>query len=110
MDLVSGNIFIRSMVFEKAGDGVKGHRHNFDHTLYCPHGALRVEIPDDAGNVLKTTEISVSHNFNWVLIRAGVVHIVTALEDGSVGHCIYSHRNPQGEVVQEYDGWTPGYV
>jgi hypothetical protein len=28
----------------------------------------------------------------------------------ALGHCIYAHRTPQGEVVQEYDGWSPAYL
>lgn len=110
MDFISGNIFVRPLVFEKAGDVIKGHGHNFPHTTYCVHGGLRFEVLDDDGNVAKTAEIHASQNFNWLLIQAGVIHRITALEDNSLGHCIYAHRNPQGEVVQEYDGWTPGYV
>ena len=35
---------------------------------------------------------------------------ITALEDNSLGHCVYAHRTPQAEVVQEYTGWGPSYV
>lgn len=38
------------------------------------------------------------------------INTAQAMDDRSIGHCIYAHRTPQGDVVQEYDGWTPGYV
>lgn len=110
MEYVSGNIYVREMRFERAGDIVDGHAHNFDHTTYVAHGMLRFELLDDAGNVVKSVEKNASDGFNWVLIEAGKVHRITALEDGSMGHCIYSHMSPQGDIVQVYDGWTPGYV
>lgn len=103
MELVSGNIFIRPMAFKKAGDVVEGHTHNFDHTTYVVRGAVRVE-----GNG-RSVEKKASDGHNWLLIRAGVSHQITALGDDTLCHCIYSHRNPQGEIVQEYDGWMRGY-
>ena len=105
-----GNVFVRQMPFEKAGDQVQGHRHNFDHVTYVVRGGLRIERLDDDGNVLKVVEKRARDGFNWLLIEAGKVHRITALEDKSLGHCIYAHRNAQGEVVQEYDGWMPAYV
>jgi hypothetical protein len=115
MEFISGNIFIRHMAFEKAGQGTTGHQHNFDHTTYVPHGAIRFEKVrlDEAGNVvevLKTVDKRASDGYNWVLIKAGDCHRLTALEDNSVAHCVFSHRNPQGDVVQEDDGWRASYV
>jgi hypothetical protein len=49
-------------------------------------------------------------NHKWVLIKAGVKHRITALEVDTVAHCIYAHRNPQGDIVQECDGWGDAYV
>lgn len=103
MELVLGNVFIRPMTFAKAGDVVEGHAHNFDHVTYVVRGALQFT----AGGRVVVKRASDGHNF--VLIRAGVTHQINALEDESLGHCVYSHRSPQGDVVQEYDGWTPGY-
>ena len=105
MEYVSGNIFIRQMHFENAGDAIEGHEHNFDHTTYVVRGALRFEKLDASGNVERSIEKRAAEGHNWILIKAGVRHRITALEDHSMGHCIYSHRSPQGEIVQEYDGW-----
>jgi quercetin dioxygenase-like cupin family protein len=109
MEFVSGNVFVREMRFTSAGDVVEGHAHNFDHTTYISKGALRVEQLADDGSVVKAVEKSASDGRNWVLIKAGVKHRITALTDGAMGHCIYAHRTAQGDIVQEYDGWGPAY-
>lgn len=99
MEFISGNIFIREMRFLRAGDVVEGHAHNFDHTTYVVRGALL--FSDGVRSIVKRA----TDGHNWVLIKAGVKHSITALDDNSLGHCIYAHRTPQGDVVQEYDGW-----
>jgi hypothetical protein len=110
MELVSGNIFIRPMTFDKAGAVVEGHTHNFDHTTYVVRGSVRIEKLDAAGNVVQSIDKSASDGHNWVLIKAEVCHRLTALTDDAHAHCIYAHRNPQGDIVHDYDGWTPGYL
>ncbi len=110
MELVLGNVFIRPMVFEKAGNVVEGHAHNFDHVTYVAKGSLKIEKLDGE-TVVAAVVKKASEQYNSVLIKAGVCHRLTALEDGSIGHCIYAHRTAQGtEVVQDYDGWGPAYV
>ena len=106
MEFVSGNIFVREMRFEKAGDQVVGHAHNFDHTTYVARGALRVERLRKVGEkeadgelvpifeVERAVEKRAADGLNWILIRAGVQHRITALEPHSIGHCVYAHRNP----------------
>lgn len=106
MEYVSGNIFIREMGFEKAGDVVAGHTHNFDHTTYIVRGSVRIESLNADGSVKQATVKRAADGHNWVLIKADVLHRITALEDASLGHCIFAHRNPQGEVVQVNEGWV----
>jgi quercetin dioxygenase-like cupin family protein len=109
MELISGNIFIRPMTFEAAGSVVHGHTHNFDHTTYVVRGAVRIEQLDAEGQVIRSIDKHASDGHNWVLIKASVIHRLTALEPNSHAHCIYAHRTPQGDVVQEYDGWMASY-
>lgn len=105
-----GNIYIREGRMEKAGDLVAGHGHNFDHTTYCARGAIRVESLNDDGSVKDSTELRADEAIkSWALIKRGVLHRLTALQDGSLYHCIYAHRTPQGDIVQEYTGWAPAY-
>lgn len=92
MEFVSGNIFVREMRFTSAGDVVEGHAHNFDHTTYVARGALRIDQIDASGSVVKSVTKEAIDGRNWVLIKAGVKHRITALRDDSMGHCIYAHR------------------
>ena len=110
MEFISGNIFIRPMTFDRVGAVVDGHEHNFDHTTYVVRGAVRIEALADDDTVLRAIEKRASDGYNWALIRAGVKHRITALTDDALAHCIYAHRDPQGEVVQEWEGWEPAYV
>lgn len=104
------NVFIRAMPFRLTGDVVDGHAHNFPHVTYCVRGAILLErLADDSDEVVGAITLRASNGMNWALIPAGVRHRITALEDDSLGHCIYAHRTPQGAVVQEYTGWGPAY-
>ena len=102
---ISGNIFIRQGELGKAGSFTVGHKHNFDHTTYITRGSFLIEKLDEEENVIKSVTKSARDGYNWILIEEGVKHKITALEDDSMYHCIFSHRNPQGDILQEYDGW-----
>ena len=110
MEFVSGNIFVREIRFDQAGASIEGHTHNFDHTTYVTKGRVRIEALNPDGTVARTRDLDAAEGQNWCLIKAAVKHQLTCLSPTAVAHCIYAHRNPQGEVVQEYDGWTPGYM
>lgn len=103
MEWVSGNIFIRPMRFDKAGDKRDGHKHNFDHTTIVFKGAVRVKATLPNGAKIDRTFTAPSH----FLVKADVEHEITATADDTEAWCVYSHRTPQGEVVQEYNGWEP---
>lgn len=106
MEWVSGNIFIRPNKLPKKGDFVGGHEHNFDHTTIVFKGAIHVKANLPNGSVIERDFTAPAH----VLIRKDVTHEITALADDTEFWCVYSHRTPQGDVVQEYDGWMDGYV
>lgn len=111
MEHVLGNIFVRPMTFGgKAGTVVEGHEHNFDHTTYVVRGAVRIERLAVDGAVERVVDKRATDGHNYLLIKAGVRHRLTALTDDALAHCIYAHRTPQGDVVHEYDGWSPAYV
>ena len=40
-----------------------------------------------------------------LLIKSIVKHSIRALADDTQFWCVYSHRDPQGRVIQQYDGW-----
>lgn len=110
MEYVSGNILIRQMCFTTEGYVHEGHEHNFDHTFFPYVGEFEIERLTPDNEIERTVKVSAGKPFNWVLIKAGVRHRVKALTAGAIGHCIFAHRNPQGEVVQVYEGWHEATV
>lgn len=81
---------------------VNSHAHHFDHVTYCIKGKMSVEREGFPARILEPG--------NFLLITAGEAHKITALEDDTIGHCIYSHRTPQGEIVEKFTGWPDAYI
>jgi hypothetical protein len=106
VEFSSGNIFIRKNPMPKAGDLVDGHKHNFDHTTIVFKGAVHVEATLPNGTKIERDFTAPSH----FLVRRDVTHKITATQDDTEFWCVYSHRTPQGDIVQEDIGWMPGYV
>lgn len=106
VEFVCGNIFVRPNWLAKVGDQLPGHAHNFDHTTYVVTGSIRVRGVCPDGRVIEKTFAA----GQFCLIKADVEHTITALADDTLFHCIYAHRTPQGDVVQEFTGWEPAYV
>lgn len=106
MEWISGNIFIRPNRLEKMGNKTDGHKHNFDHTTIIFTGSVHVKgtLPD--GSVIERDFKAPAH----FLVKADVMHEITALEDHTQYWCVYSHRTPQGDVVQEWNGWREASV
>jgi hypothetical protein len=99
---VSGNIFIRKMFDHVAADTVNpGHAHKFDHTSIVFTGAVHVRAETPDGRVIERDFYAPAH----FLVKADVLHEITALEDDTTVWCLYSHRTPQGDVRQEWTGW-----
>ena len=101
MEWISGNIFIRPNNLNKVGEFVDGHGHNFDHTTIIFKGAVEVRAKLPTGQIVERTFTAPAH----FLVKAEVEHKITAVEDNTVFWCVYSHRTPQGDIIQEYDGW-----
>jgi hypothetical protein len=106
MEYASGNIYIRPNVLALIGDQVEGDKHNFDHTTLFLEGAFHVKAKLPNGTVIERDFIAPSH----CLILAEVEHTITALKPNSKFWCVYSHRTPQGDIVQQFTGWEPAYV
>jgi quercetin dioxygenase-like cupin family protein len=115
MERVLGNIFTRTMYFEKAGQVVRGHKHNFDHVTLVLCGAVSVRFSKEVGGVTvfqKVEEFYAPKQMYGdkgqeaqILIEADVHHEITALEDNTHCWCVFSHRDPDtGEVVDKWNG------
>lgn len=111
----NSNIFRRKNLMVKAGDKINGHKHNFDHVSEVKRGAvhLKATLPD--GRIVEAdcyapTEPEYNGDNDYVLIRAGVEHEITALKDDTIFDCLYAHRTPQGDVIQTpYTGFREAY-
>lgn len=133
-ELISGNVFIRPNLLTSVGKRIDGHRHNFDHTTIVFTGAVHVRATQPDGRVIERDYEAPSH----FLVRAEVEHEITAIEShehraigallaekdpvkirgflerkysdtSSEPWCVYSHRDPQGRITQEYTGWEEAY-
>lgn len=110
---VSGSILIRPSALMTKGQKIQGHTHNFDHTTVVFRGAVRIKGTRPDGTVIEREYKSPRpdwHGPSHALINAEVKHEIEALEDNTIFWCIYSHREPQGEVVLQYNGWQDAYV
>lgn len=93
------------------GTIVEYHRHNQDHVTYCGAGALVMRRLADDGSVLAEKIIRAGTLMNsHVTTRAGVLHQLEVLEDGTIYHCLFAHIDWDGKVVEEYDGNEAAYV
>lgn len=120
MEWISGNIFIRPLGGIVAFEQNKicaGHTHNFDHTSIFFNGKWRVrkwqpvvnEDGSPTGGWVQSVMIEREGPFH-LLIEANAKHEFTYLSEGiGKAWCVYSHRTPQGDVVQEYTGWQKAY-
>lgn len=97
---ISGNIFIRPVNGNK-GTQVGGHVHSYDHTSIVISGSISVKFGEPTDADYREATYSAGDHF---LVKAEVKHYITMLEDRTRFFCVYSHRDAQGEVVQEYPG------
>jgi hypothetical protein len=111
MEWVSGNLYIRPIRLNHTGDLVTGHEHNFDHTTIVFKGSVKVRkwlrTEDDQWLLVQEREFHAPAHF---LVEALAKHEITALSDKTECWCVYSHRLPQGDIVQSYTGWNDAYV
>lgn len=112
---VSGNIFIRRNRMVRAGDFMVGHCHGFDHTTIVYKGALLIEldgIPTIVPSPYFRDKIPDELNYpiveHHVLIIKDVSHFIKAIVDDTEFDCVYSLRNPQGEIIEQFQIDTVG--
>lgn len=112
---VSGSIFVNVMT--KSDDGghtqrgllqdevIKGHKHHFDHTSIFFNGKWRVKRWNTSDVLAEEFEREAPFH---LLIDKDCLHEFTFLGGAPEGiaWCVYSHRRPDGEVINEWNGWT----
>jgi quercetin dioxygenase-like cupin family protein len=84
------NVYIRMMHFKHTGDIEEGHTHPFDHVSLLSFGKAKVTVDGNS----KTFEAP-----QMIFIAKEKVHMIEALQDGTVMLCIHAIRD--GERVED---------
>ena len=101
-----GNIHVYPNRFEKAGEKCPGHTHNFDHAMLFLRGEFQGEMKLPSGQIIHRKFIAP----DYCLVKSDVEHEITALTDDALFWCVFSHRDPQGNIIDEYSGNMSAYV
>ena len=109
MDLaIGGNIGRRRHVLDKTCMESVGHQHNYDHSTIVVCGGIKVTIRDTADGPVES-ERDYLPGSDPIFIAAKKFHTIKALKDNTVYFCIFSHRDFNGVVTQEFMGNTKAY-
>ncbi len=104
----TGSIYVREPdKMLPTGEVIDGHAHTFDHTTFFVTGLWLVSCEVD-GKEFKQ-KVEGGHPGSRLLIRANIKHRLEVLRGPACYACVYSHRTPDGEVVEEYTGWHGAY-
>jgi quercetin dioxygenase-like cupin family protein len=91
-----GNVWVRHIVLDKAGDCSEGHKHTYDHVSLLTKGKVKVEVEGHPEKEFTAP--------TFIIIRKNYEHKVTALEDDSNWYCVFALRDLDGEVIEHYEG------
>lgn len=104
---ILGPIAHRDFTLAKTCHENQGHAHHYDHVTFVQAGSVKVfwrkpgETVERESGPFKTGE--------FFLVKAEVSHRLKALEDGTRYACVFTHRDFDGSVVQEYNGHLDAY-
>ena len=76
------------------------HAHNYDHLTQVLAGSVRVVIVRSDGTEAIANECLTV--FQEIVIPKGVKHRIEPLEPGTMFQCIFSHRDKDGVVIEQY--------
>lgn len=107
---IIGPIGTRDFVLDKICEESVGHEHNYDHITLVIRGRLRIKYSYTENDKLVEGESRDYSQGEKILIKANVRHTVKALEDNTLYTCIFSHRDFDGLVTQNYLGHGKAYV
>jgi quercetin dioxygenase-like cupin family protein len=88
------NLWLRQMVFAKAGDANQGHAHTYDHVTLLAHGSVRVVV-DGKASEFRAPQM--------IYIQEGKVHHIEALEDGTIAYCVHALRDSETHDILDPD-------
>ncbi len=85
----------------------QGHLHEHDHTTFVMRGAVQVFYRREGEEERESRVYAAPARF---AVLKGVYHRIVALEEGTVYWCVFSHRDLDGLIVEEYAGVDMAYV
>jgi quercetin dioxygenase-like cupin family protein len=91
------DVFIKEMVFVKKGWIAQTHAHVYDHQTLLAAGALRVTV-DGVSEEWRAPKV--------LIIAAGKLHRLEALEDGTVAYCVHAVKG--GDTIDEAEPLVQG--
>lgn len=106
---INGPLGLRRFRLEKTCDESVGHEHNYDHVTLVHRGRLKVlyrYVKEGQEIVGETREYEAGEFFT---VKASVRHTLKALEPDTEYFCIFSHRDLDGVVLQQYRGNDRAY-
>ena len=103
-----GPVGIREMELPRQCQQNEGHLHNHDHTTFVMAGAVQVYYRRE-GETQEHQSIVYRAPARFAVL-ARVYHRIVALEPNTVYWCVFSHRDAEGLVVEEYLGNDAAYV
>ena len=107
---VRGPVGVRRFHLAKTCQTNEGHKHNYDHVTIVIRGRVKVRYSyDHDGQRIdgESREFGAGEDF---VVKAQVYHEVKALEPDTVYLCVFSHRDFDGVVSQQYTGNDLAYV
>ncbi len=100
---VLGPVAYREFQLEQVCNENQGHQHNYDHITVVRRGSLKVfwGEPEKESRVFRAGD--------FFLVRANIAHRIKAMEPDTKYACVFTHRDHEGQVVQEYEGHLEAY-
>jgi len=91
-----GNIWVRQNTMELVGDTNGGHAHQHDHVTLLVRGSVDVKVGEYPSKTFTAP--------TFIVIRKGLKHTFTALQDDTIYYCVFALRDIDGdptEIIQE---------
>ena len=104
---ILGPVAMRSFTLARKCEESHGHAHNYDHVTFVQSGAVQVfyrlgpDMPEKESREFKAGD--------FFLVKAEVYHRIKATQPDTRYACVFTHRDFDGAIVQEYNGNDPAY-
>ena len=86
-------VFIKALMFGKAGNVAAQHKHAYDHGHFVASGAIALYVEGELQGEYRAPTL--------IHIPAGKFHQLVALEEGTVGLCIHNLHGREDIAIDE---------